>query len=91
MMTVEKLERSRQENMAYYGFGPSAMKKLRVCTVCGTPAPSEKNFCVECGHRLPDKTLYDLYLERHKQCSACGNVLTEAMEFCPQCGMKLRE
>ena len=83
MMTVEKLERSRQENMAYYGFGPSAMKELRVCTVCGTPAPLEKNFCVECGHRLPDKTLYDLYLERHEQCSACGTVLTEERKVCP--------
>lgn len=87
-MTAENLRRNRQKNMAYYGFGPSAMKKLRVCTVCGTPAPSEKHFCIECGHRLPAKTLYDLYLERHKVCPACHTVLADEMEFCPQCGTK---
>ena len=88
-MTAEKLEQSRRENMAHYGFGPSAMKLLRVCTVCGNPAPAGKHFCVECGHRLPDKTLYDLYLERHETCSVCGTVLTKGMEFCPQCGTKI--
>ena len=88
-MIAERLERSRRENMAYYGFGPSAMKKLRVCAVCGAPAPTDKNFCVECGHRLPDKTLYDLYLERHEQCPSCNTVLMDGMEFCPQCGTKL--
>ncbi len=88
-MTAEKLELSRRQNMAHYGFGPSAMKKVRVCAQCGSPASSEKNFCVECGHRLPDKTLYDLYLERHEQCSACGAVLAKEIEFCPKCGMKI--
>lgn len=87
-MIAEKLKRSRQQNRDYYGFGPSAMKQLRVCTVCGKPAPHEKHFCVECGQRLPDKTLYDLYLERHTQCTACTAVLTEEMDFCPRCGTK---
>ena len=90
-MTTEKLELHRQQNMDHYGFGPSAMKKIRVCTHCGTPSQTESHFCVECGHRLPDKTLYDLYLERHEQCSTCGTVLTEDMEYCPQCGTKLWE
>ena len=87
-MTAESLELSRQQNMEHYGFGPDAMKKLRVCTVCGTAAPPGKHFCIECGHRLPDKTLYDLYLERHKVCPVCRAVLADEMEFCPQCGTK---
>ena len=88
-MTADKLELSRQQNMEYYGFGPAAMKKIVVCAHCGTPSPREQNFCMECGYRLPDKTLYDLYLERHKVCPVCGTVLTDGMDFCPQCGTKI--
>lgn len=89
-MTGEKLELSRRQNMEYYGFGPSAMRKIRVCTRCGTPSQAAKHFCVECGHRLPDKTLYDLYLERHRSCSFCSTVLADGMDFCPRCGAKIR-
>ena len=87
-MTAEKLEQSRQQNMEHYGFGPSAMKKIRVCTHCGTPSQTERNFCVECGRRLPEKTLYDLYRDRHEICFVCETILTEEMDFCPKCGAK---
>ena len=88
-MTAERLELLRQQNMEHYGFGPSAMKKICVCTHCGTPSQIEDHFCVECGYRLPNKTLYDLYRERHKVCSVCDTTLTEDMEFCPKCGTKI--
>ena len=88
-MTVDKLEQIRQESMAYYGFGPVSMKKVRICSQCGTPASQERKYCIECGYRLPDKTLYDVYLEHHAYCPVCETVLTETMEFCPQCGIKI--
>ncbi len=87
-MTADKLELHRRQNMEYYGFGPSAMKKIRVCAHCGTPSRTGKNFCVECGRRLPEKTLYDLYRDRHRICSVCDTVLTAEMDFCPGCGTK---
>ena len=88
-MTAENLELHRLQNMEYYGFGPTAMKKIRVCAHCGTPAQTEKHFCVECGRRLPEKTLYDLYRERHEVCFICDTILTAEMDFCPKCGMRL--
>ena len=87
-MTADKLEQIRQESMAYYGFGPASMKKIRVCSQCGNPSPQEKKYCVECGHKLPEKTLYDLYMEQHTQCPVCKSVLAENMKYCPQCGMR---
>ncbi len=89
-MTVEKWERIRQQSMEHYGYGPNAMKKLKVCTECGKPSPSEKHFCTECGHRLPTKTLYDMYKERHKYCPACDTVLSDGKEYCPQCGTYIK-
>lgn len=87
-MTLDTLARNRQHNREYYGFGPSAMKKLKACSQCGSPASADKHFCVDCGHRLPSKTLYDQYLERHESCLVCSTILTNDMEFCPQCGTK---
>lgn len=54
-MTADKLELIRQQSMEQYGFGPAAMKKVKVCTVCGNPSPSDQQFCTECGHRLPER------------------------------------
>lgn len=88
-MTADKLEMLKQQNMDYYGFGPNAMKKTKVCIECGHPSPSDQQFCTECGHRLPNKTLYDIYKERHKCCPACDTVLADEMEYCPQCGTKI--
>ena len=85
-MSAERAERIRLQGMEHYGFGPEAMKKLKVCTVCGASAPKDRQFCTECGHRLPDKTLYDIYKERHKTCPVCDTVLSDGMEYCPQCG-----
>lgn len=88
-MKYEKLERLRQQNMNYCGFGPNAMKKLKVCRECRASAPSDQQFCTECGHRLPEKTLYDIYKERHTCCPKCDTVVCDSSEYCPQCGEKL--
>ena len=88
-MTADRLEMIKLQNMELYGFGPAAMKKVKVCTECGNPTPSDKQFCTECGHRLPDKTLYDVYKERHRCCPVCDMVLSNEMGYCPQCGRKL--
>ena len=88
-MTADKLELIRQQSMEQYGFGPNAMKKVKVCTQCGNPSPSDERFCKECGYRLPEKTLYDIYKERHVCCPTCDTVLSDGMSFCPQCGTKI--
>lgn len=88
-MTVDKLERIRQESMEQYGFGPNAMKKVKVCTKCGQPSPNAQQFCTTCGDQLPDKTLYDIYKERHPCCPKCDTVLSDGMDYCPQCGTKI--
>ncbi len=87
-MKTPSLEVSRRRNMEHYGFGPDAMKTIRVCSHCGDPAPAERRFCAACGQRLPEKTLYEQYLERHRRCFSCNTILAEEMEFCPQCGKK---
>ncbi len=89
-MTAECLERLKQQNMEDYGFGPVAMKKLKVCTECRSPSPSRQQFCSICGHRLPGMTLYDIYKARHKCCPVCDTVLSDGMEYCPQCGTKTK-
>ena len=88
-VTADKLELLRKQNMEYFGFGPDAMKKVKVCSVCGHPSDRSEHFCVECGHRLPDKTLYNIYMERHRVCAACDTILLDQMTYCPQCGIKL--
>ena len=50
-MSAERAERIRLQGMEHYGFGPEAMKKLKVCTVCGASAPKDRQFCTECGHK----------------------------------------
>ncbi len=85
---ANRYENMRRENMLFYGFGIEAMKSKKVCAECGMVADSSLRFCRECGHRLPSKTLYDIYKERHKCCPACDTVLADEMEYCPQCGAK---
>ncbi len=86
----EQVERIRKENMKQYGFGVEAMQQIKVCGECGTTAKSTQSFCTACGHRLPDKTLYDIYKERHKCCPTCDTVVADESDYCPQCGRKLK-
>ena len=86
---TEKLEQIRLENMKQCGFGVEAMKEVKVCTICGNPSLSSEAYCRECGNKLPDKTLYDIYKERHTVCPVCDTVLASDSDYCPQCGTKV--
>lgn len=86
---TDKLERIRFENMKERGFGIERMKQIKVCTRCGNTSEEKKQFCTECNHRLPDKTLYDIYKERHKTCPHCDTVVSNETDYCPQCGTKI--
>ena len=91
-MTAERLrylDRARQENMDHFGFGPRAMKRIKVCAHCGSMASSDQWFCKECGKRLPRDTLFQLYKNCHKSCPVCETVVAASVHYCPQCGMML--
>lgn len=90
-MKMKQEGTARQPSMEQYGFGPQAMKKWKVCGQCGTMAHSSQQFCRECGHRLPQKTLYDVYKSMHKVCPDCDSVAPDGAEFCPVCGMRLKK
>ena len=90
-LVTEKLEQIRLENMKQCGFGVEAMKEVKVCEKCGNPSPLSKAYCRECGSKLPDKTLYDIYKERHNCCPVCDTVLSDGMEYCPQCGTAIKK
>ncbi len=87
---TEKLEAIRLENMKQYGFGVEKMKQTKICTECGNKLSSDQQFCTECGHKLCEKTLYDIYKERHKTCPNCDTVVTNECDYCPQCGKKFK-
>lgn len=89
MRTAEQLDRMRQENMDYFGFGPRAMRRIKVCAHCGAMSPSTQWFCRECGKRLPRNTLFQLYKEQHKSCPTCETVIASSYHYCPQCGTML--
>lgn len=90
-MIVDRLEYIRQQSMEDYGFGPDTMKKIKVCSRCGRSSDVSELFCKECGYRLPDKTLYDIYKERHRCCPVCDTILATEMDYCPQCGTKIEK
>ena len=88
-MTRYSSDKIRKEGMDYYGFGPQAMKKIKVCKHCGTVNTSTRHFCTACNAPLSTKTLYDEYLEKHLHCPYCLTVLDDPVNYCPQCGKKL--
>ncbi len=88
---LRQSERVRKESMLRYGFGIDAMRSVKVCETCGEMADVSQQYCKECGRRLPEHTLYDIYKERHKVCPACDTVLSDGMEYCPQCGTAIEK
>ncbi|EOQ35555.1 Double zinc ribbon [Butyricicoccus pullicaecorum DSM 23266] len=83
-------QKIRRMGMEQYGFGPDAMKKIKVCRICGAVMSGEEDFCTDCGAILPKETLFDLYKTMHFYCPACSTVLADTASFCPQCGKRLR-
>jgi RNA polymerase subunit RPABC4/transcription elongation factor Spt4 len=83
-------ENMRQESMKQYGFGPAAMRNIRICAECGMPAEASERKCRECGAKLPRETLFQQYKKRHCFCSRCDTVVAGDAEFCPECGTRVR-
>ena len=86
-MTYEQ----RKEAMIHYGFGPDVMKQTKVCGHCGAGADAKQSFCKECGARLPNETLFDLYKKNHLFCTHCETVPPDSARFCPRCGRPLHK
>lgn len=88
-MTAERCEAIRLEGMEQYGFGPNAMKKIKVCDVCGTIARADETVCDACGEMLPQETVFQQYKKRHLHCTHCETIVSPGMRYCPQCGARL--
>lgn len=73
-----------------YGFGPERMKQMKVCPKCKCVASARLRLCPECGGRLPQSNLFQLYQKRHHLCPICDTVLSDSMKFCPHCGTKIQ-
>ena len=84
------IESIRLENMKQQGFGTEAMKKIKICQACGNTSDIYQLFCTNCGRRLLEKSLYEIYKERHLTCPHCEIVITEDMDYCPQCGEEIK-
>lgn len=73
---------------ARYGFGTETMKRLKVCPGCGGVALASAYICPQCGRRLPQQNLFQLYQLRHRLCPVCDTVLSAHMRYCPHCGAR---
>lgn len=85
----EDLATIKLAGMRQYGFGPMAMKQLKICPVCGEPSFAGHCYCTGCGAALPNETLYQSYKRRKTACPVCDTILPEQTRYCPKCGTKL--
>lgn len=88
-MPADDYELIRLENMEEHGFGPEAMKQVRVCEKCGYSTSAKYDKCQKCGAPLPDETVYEKYKNRHVSCPDCDTVVSSEKKYCPLCGRKL--
>ena len=79
----------RQVTLLEFGFGPETMRRCKPCAECGRANPAQDTHCADCGAVLPEKTLYDFYLSRHRCCPGCGVAVTNYAVYCPECGTRL--
>ena len=79
----------RQVTLLEFGFGPETMQRCKLCPECGRANPAQDTHCADCGAVLPEKTLYDFYLSRHRCCPGCGVAVTDYAVYCPECGTRL--
>jgi len=86
---MDKLHPSREQLLDKYGFGPGAMKKIKVCRICKKPCNANEYYCESCGAVLPKETLFDLYRSQHLCCPECDTVVSKYSRFCPKCGRQL--
>lgn len=71
------------------GFGPDAMRDVKVCPRCGAAAGARRRRCPLCGVRLPEETVYQTWLSRQPRCAACGAPAAPAARYCSACGARL--
>ena len=55
---LEIFEAFRIKNMDELGFGPKAMKSIKVCKECGKVSSDKQTICKECGASLPAESVY---------------------------------
>ncbi len=65
-------------------YATQAAKNIKICPKCEKPATADKNFCPECGTKLPEQTVAQGAL-----CSQCGMQNDIGGNFCQGCGAKL--
>ena len=85
---LRQYERVKREGMQHYGFGIDAMKEIKICSDCGEMINAKEENC-KCGALLPDETLYEIYVKRHRHCERCGAIVNNDAHFCPDCVVKL--
>ena len=79
----------RQVTLLEYGCGPETLRRRKICPSCGRANSADRTDCADCGARLPEMTLYDLYRSRHRCCPGCGVAVTNVARYCPECGTRL--
>ena len=87
---TDRLKAIRLAGMQQFGFGPEAMKQIKVCKNCGEPVPAYCKYCIKCGDKLPAENLYQVYKHRSCSCPICDTVVSMQAEYCPKCGKKLK-
>ena len=70
-------------------FGPDAMRRVKVCPGCGAAVRAKERRCPCCGARLPEGTVYQVWLARQPRCGSCGAPAAPSARFCPRCGAPL--
>ena len=65
------------------------LRRRKICPSCGRANSADRTDCADCGARLPEMTLYDLYRSRHRCCPGCGVAVTNVARYCPECGARL--
>ena len=85
----QKVSDVRHKGMDFYGFGPDAMKKIKVCSECGKKLNIGEKFCTECGKELSQDSLYDMYRKAHLYCKYCDIVVSDNSKYCLKCGRKI--
>lgn len=85
---LQRYEKARRDSMRHYGFGIDAMKNIKICRECVEMVSAERTAC-ECGAPLPEYTLYEEYVKRHRQCDKCKTIVNKDAQFCPNCGSRL--
>ena len=65
-------------------YANEAAKNMKVCPGCGRPVSADKNFCPDCGAKLPEQTV-----AQGAVCPNCGRQNDFGTRFCQDCGTKL--